>query len=213
MALTDSIKPSAAGGMIGGLFGGIPGALLGGTLGGNIKPLQTADRGISTAVNGAIDWFKKPGQEMQKAADLTQNQLGDLTSWYDSNYYQDYMNSAEARSSMSSLTEQVKKVLMGYNNQAVATGATPEAQLAAKTGAQSSMSDAINRLAGMGTQRKESTRRDYMNYSGLLNNQMANIYRDKAQGYQTQQNNLFSGIGDLFGALTSAGSMVAGMPV
>jgi len=213
MATTGIVKPSKVGGILGSLIGGPLLGLVGGAFGGNISGLNKADQGIGDAVSGAVDWFKKPGQEMQKAADLTQNQLGDLNAWYNQNYYQDYMDSAEARSAMSTLTEQIKKVLMGYNNQAVASGATPEAGLAAKTGAQSSMSDAINRLAGMGTQRKEGQRRDYMNYSGLLNNQMANIYRDKAQGYQTQQNNLFQGIGDLFGAITGGGGSGAGASV
>lgn len=216
MTTIENPKPSVAGAGIGSIIGnmfGPIGGLLGGQIGSGVGANVGLDETVGGAAKGAWDWFKKPGAEMDKAADLTQNQLGDLNAWYNQNYYKDYMDSAEARSAMSTLTEQVKRVLMGYNNQAVATGATPEAQLAAKTGAQSSMSDAVNRLAGLGTQRKDTTRRDFMNYSGLLNNQMAGIYGNKAQGYLTQQNNLFQGIGDLFGALTSAGSIAGGLPI
>jgi hypothetical protein len=157
------------------------------------------------------NWLQKPGQEMQKSADLTQKQLGDLNAWYNSEYYKDYMQSAEARSTMSSLTDQVKKILMAYNNKAVATGATDESRVAAKTGAQNSMSDAINRISGIGSQRKDATRRDYMNYSGLLSKQMSDIYQNKAQGYQQQQDNLFNGGIDLATALFSGGGKGGGV--
>jgi hypothetical protein len=186
MDFTNAAKFAGTGAAIGSVFPGA-GTAIGGVIGG--------------AAGLAYDWFKKPGEEMKKVENMSQQQLGDLTSWYNQNYYKDYMDSAEARSSMSNLTEQVKKVLMGYDNQAVASGSTEESRLAAKTGVQSSMGDAMTRLAGLGTQRKAAMRGDYMNYSGLLSNQLANVYRDKAQGYLTQQSNLFNSVGDLAGAL------------
>ena len=188
----------------------MPGNMLRGIPQATMVPGNLLSNPIKQAGSGIFNWLQKPGLEMQKSADLTQNQLGDLSGWYNSNINQDYMNSSEARSSIATLTEQVKRILAGYNNQAVATGATPEAALAAKTGAQSNMADMMAKLSGLGTQKKENVQRDYMTFGGLLNKQMADIYQNKAAGYQAQQDAVFNGIGDLFGALTAGGTKLMG---
>lgn len=205
MATNGIVNPSITAGLAGSVLGGPLWGLLGGAFGGNIGMFNKADNSIRKGGGQLWEWYKRPSAEMAKAEGLAKNQLDELNAFYNENYYKDYMNSAEAQSAMRALTEQVRRMMGGVDNQAVASGATDESKLAAKTGAVSTMADAINRLASLATQRKDSIRKDYMNYSGLLNQQMAQIYGNKAQGYLTQQNNIFQGLGDLFGAATAVG--------
>lgn len=148
---------------------------------------------------------QKAGREMTKAKDNVQNQMTDLNQWYNSEYYKDYLNSSEARSAMMGLQNQLNKVMSGVNNQGASTGATTEGRIAAKGEVQRNMADAINRLVGVGAQQKQGTRRDYMTYSGLINQQLNGMYQQQAQNYNQAADNIANAGSDMLGLLANAG--------
>ena len=133
---------------------------------------------------------RQAGDKRTEAKGLIEGQLSDLNTFYNKEYYQDFMQTAEARSARALLERQMKDVMRSYENKGAATGATAEGRIAAKTGAQEKFSDALAQILGMSTQNKRGVRQDYMGSKGLLNNQLMNIFNQEASGYEQVASNV-----------------------
>jgi len=153
---------------------------------------------------------RKAGEERQKSEDLTTDRLSDLNAFYNSEYYKDFLNTAEARSAQSQLQTQLKDMLRGYENNAVSTGATPEARIAAKTRGQEGYSRGMNQILGLATQNKAGVRRDYTANANYLNSILANIYEGKAGSYEQVASNIANTGTEAIGTIANiAGTAIA----
>jgi hypothetical protein len=171
----------------------------------------SAGMALGGPLGGLYAWGKaKAGNEMTKASDNINKQLTDLNQWYNSEYYKDYMDSTEARSMMSTLQTQMKTIMAGVDNQGAAMGGTGEQRIAAKGETQRNLGDAINRLAGMGAQKKQGVRRDYMTYGGIINGKLNDIFSQKAAGYNQISDNVATGATDLLSLAFGGGTGALG---
>jgi len=142
---------------------------------------------------------RKAGEQRDEAAGIAQGQLSDLNAFYNSEYYKDYLDTAEARSAQSQLQSQLREMLKAYENNAVSTGATPEARIATKTQGQQRYSEGLNQILGLATQNKAGVRRDYTANANYLNSLLMNIYEQKAGGHEQVAQNIAGTFGDIIG--------------
>lgn len=133
---------------------------------------------------------RKAGEELTKGSDIIEGQFADLNAFYNTEYYRDFLDTAEARSAQSQLQSQLRDMLKAYDNNSISTGATPEARIAAKTEGQQRYSEGINQILGLATQNKANIRRDFTADRGLLTNQLMNIYNQRAASYQQVSQNI-----------------------
>lgn len=136
----------------------------------------------------------------EKAQALNQQRINDLTTWYESESSKDYTQTAEGKSTLGRLENQMDKILSSQASNAVKTGATPESRVATQGELQERYADAISRLSGLTTQRKDNLRRDYTTQlNQLLNNEAGMI-----EGEQTSWANLAQNISSALGSLSQA---------
>lgn len=134
------------------------------------------------------------GQEQQG---LLNKRISDLDAWYNAESSKDYTQTAEGQSTTKRLQNQMKKALEAQTSTAVKTGATPESKVALQGELQERYGDAISRLSGLTTQRKEGLRRDYTTNMNQLLNQQAGIIQGKQQNYANLSSNIGSALGSL----------------
>lgn len=157
---------------------------------------------ISTIAGLLLNAYSQ--QQSAKATGEAQGRLNkrisDLDAWYSTESAKDYTQTEEGQSSMKRLESQMKKALESQTGSAVRTGATPESQVALKGELQEKYGEAVSRLSGLSTQRKEGVRRDYTSQMNQLLN------KQEAFGEQEQSSwaNLSSNIGSALGSLSSA---------
>lgn len=115
-----------------------------------IPMLIGAGISLASGIAGGIK-SAKAAKEQKK---LINEQERKNQEWYNKNYYQNYLDSAEAQAAMN----RVEKTLQRQNQEARAaaavTGATPEAALAQQEANNQLLADTAAGLAAQGTQRK-----------------------------------------------------------
>lgn len=162
-------------GFLGSTLGGIPGQL-------------------GTMYAGQL---RKAGEERTRASGIVEGQLSNLNAFYNSEYYKDFLDTAEARSAQSQLQTQLRDMLKAYESNSISTGATPEARIAAKTQGQQRYSEGLNQILGLATQNKTGIRRDYMANANFLNSQLMDIYNRKAMSHEQVAQNVANTGGSL----------------
>lgn len=135
-----------------------------------------------SAVSSLIGALQSAQQNKAVDAQLQQRQ-SELDSWYNREYNQNYLDTDEAKSVIQFLNnqkaEQMKKLAQGN----AIKGASDETRVATADKLNRSMGDQITRLAGMGTQRKYLTDRQYQNLKfGLDQAEQQNLMR-KSQNW------------------------------
>jgi len=129
----------------------------------------------------------------------------ELQYWFDKEYNRNFFDTDQAKSVISTLRNQHKDTLRSVAGDSAVTGASNEAKIAATEKTQKGYSDALTKLAGYGTNLRDSLRREYITRkSGLENLQLANL-QNKSQNWANFMNNAMNaGIG--FAEASGAGA-------
>lgn len=117
-----------------------------------------------------------------KAESYLDSRMKDLESRFNNDYYQDFINTEEARSTIGRLNNQFAEIARNIKSSSAA-GATAEAEIAEKDNLQKNYGDVLSQVAAMGTRYKQDarTRFDY-NMMGLQNQKMG-ILQQKAASW------------------------------
>jgi hypothetical protein len=153
-----------------------------------LDPAIGALAGVSP-IGGAIYGAIKNAKAVRAKETEIDKYETDIDAWYDKNYNQDYLSTNLGRSALERTREQILNQNKVADNNAVVTGATPEASLAAKTANNEMYSDIVNKLSAMGTARQD--RADAINRQqklGLFNTNMGMRDADIASAQQFQKN-------------------------
>lgn len=141
---------------------------------------------LTTAVGLAGQAFglNQSAQANKKAENYLQSRMNALSSKFSTDYYQDFLDTEAARSTMNRLNTQFKDMAQNIKGTSAA-GSTAEAEIAQKDNLQQRYADAVSNLAGMGTQRKDALLARYQANMGNLENQKMGILQNKAQNWST----------------------------
>lgn len=149
--------------------------------------------GLASGIYGGV----KSAQAAREQNRLIDEQERKNEEWYNRNYYQNYMDSAEAQAAM----RRVENTLSRQNEQARATqtvmGGTPEAAIAQQQANNEILADTATGLAAQSTARKANV--DAVNQANQNNIMQQRI--GQSQATETGNANLMSGG---FGLISSA---------
>lgn len=150
-----------------------------------------AASGLASGVLGAIN-SAKAAKKQQKLID---NQKAKNEGWYNRNYYQNYMDSAEAQSVMNRVSDTLRRKNEENRADAVISGATPEAALAQSESDNKVLADTGSALAAQSTAIKRNVdAQNNQNENNLMQQQLGQ-YQANESGGSSLMNNGFSLIG------------------
>lgn len=149
-----------------------------------------------------------------------EGRMSDLDKWYNTEYNTPYLDTTAGKSALGSLRTYYGDAMKKIGQNSAITGASDEAKVATGDKVQKSLADSVMRLAGYGTQYRDSLRREYQGMKmGLENMQQDNLAR-KSESWNNLMNNAMNlGIGaaelggmeggeDIFGLLRKKGGGV-----
>jgi len=134
----------------------------------------------------------------------------DLTNYYNDEYYRDRMKDADSQSALAAVRDQLQEQSKKYANQFAASGATPEAKIAANTEANKTYAGTVNKLYGYGQQYKNQVRQNYLNGMNALYGQKINSADNSLNSTQSTWGNVAQGIGNAASAYTLADAYGSG---
>lgn len=143
--------------------------------------------GLASGIFGGIK-SAKAAREQQR---LINEQESKNNAWYNRNYYQNYMESAEAQAAM----KRVEKTLKKQNQEARATaavmGSTPEAAVAQQQANNEILDNTATGLAAQATQRKmQVDAANQQNQNAILNARLGQSQMNEQGGAQLMSNGL-----------------------
>lgn len=131
-----------------------------------------------------------------KAAD---QQLADrqseLDAWYNKEYNMNYLDTEEAKSTIKLLQNQMKEAMKKVDQNNAIKGASDEARVATADKLNTRLNDAVTKLAGYGTQYRDSIRREYQGLKGNLDNLQYQNLLGKSQNWANFSNNAMNTFG------------------
>jgi len=146
---------------------------------------------ISSGV-GAV----QEGQQRKRMTEERGKWNADNEAMFNNDYYGDYTQRADVQNTIKQMREEQKRQGEIDNNTAVVTGATPEAQVAAKDSRNKAMSSVFSNIAAQGSAFKDRTKAHYLqrktSLQGLEYDEM-----DKTAG--SANNLLYNGVKSLAG--------------
>jgi len=151
----------------------------------------------------------KAGQATKAQSNLVNGQIADLTSWYDTQKNQPYVDSNVGRSVVNRALETFKQQAKNAESTAAVTGASDEAQIAIKGNAQNALGDVFSKIAAYGTQRQDDVENRYRSNLGQLLATKMGLQGQQAQSGANMASNaasFMSGLAPLF----ASGDKVAG---
>ncbi len=116
--------------------------------------------------------------------------------WWEQERGTDYLDTAEARSVLSTLRNDNKKQQQALSNDVTRSGLSDEAKVAMAGQLNENYSANVNQLAGMGTQYKNNLRREYQAREDQYNNLLYQTTMDKANT-ASALGGMFSDVGNL----------------
>ena len=151
---------------------------------------------VASSIAGGISANKKQRKADQILSDRERN----LKEWYNSEMNMPYLDRADSRAMLKRIRDYNEDELKAMNTNAVKSGATDEAKVAAANKLNKNYSQTLAQIAGLGEQHKDQVRRDYQA-------RMDNLTQlGKAAGTQ----NMISGIGSSLGQLAMLYGMGSG---
>lgn len=161
-----------------------------------ISPWAAAGSAI-LGTAGSIYGQIQAGKAQKQAEGFMNQRSNDLASWFNNNYYQNYLDSSAARSGLSMLNKNMRDASQVMQNQAAQGGATPEAVIAQQGELQDKYQNAINQLLAVGEQRKDNYENRYLGMKNALADQKQQLLFNKAANWQQFQNNLNGAMGNV----------------
>lgn len=143
--------------------------------------------GLASGIAGGIK-SAKAAKEQQKLID-EQERKNDA--WYNRNYYQNYLDSAEAQAAMKRVENTLKKQNQEARAAAVVTGATPESVVAQQQANNEILDDVTTSLASQATARKANIDAVNMeNQNNIMNMRISQNQANEKGSSQLMENGL-----------------------
>lgn len=143
------------------------------------------------------------GRKAAKAAEAQEKALQEQKNaekeWYARNYYQNYMDSTEAKAAIKRVNDTLARQNEQARASAVISGATPEAVQATQEAGNETLSDTMAGLASQGTARRQQVDAQHIQNQANLSAQEQALAAQKQQG---NMNLLNSGTGLIGSALS-----------
>lgn len=165
-------------------------------------PVALAGIGAGLSLAGNVYSGIKSAKAVKEQKGLINDFDGDIQSWYDTNYNQDFLGTNVASSILTRSQQQLRDANMAAENKGAVTGATTEANLASKTANQKQYANNINRLAAMGTARQGQVEGRYMAAKPFVLSQKTGMLDkdiESAQNMAQNSGNLMDSVMDLTG--------------
>lgn len=143
--------------------------------------------GLASGIFGGIK-SAKAAREQQR---LINEQESKNNAWYNRNYYQNYMESAEAQAAMKRVENTLKKQNQEARATAAVMGSTPEAAVAQQQANNEILDDTATGLAAQATQRKTQVDAvNQQNQNAILNARLGQSQMNEQGGAQLMSNGL-----------------------
>lgn len=157
--------------------------------------------GLISSIVGGVK-ASKAAKAQQEALD---EQKENEQNWYARNYYQNYLDSTEAKAAIRRVNDTLSRQNEQTRAAAVISGATPEAIQAAQEAGNETLSDTMAGLAAQGTARRQQVDAQHQQNQANLSAQQQAI---NAQQQQGNMNLLSSGAGLIGSALSLYSPMI-----
>lgn len=143
--------------------------------------------GLASGIFGGIK-SAKAAREQQR---LINEQESKNNAWYNRNYYQNYMESAEAQAAMKRVENTLKKQNQEARATAAVMGSTPEAAAAQQQANNEIQDNTATGLAAQATQRKmQVDAANQQNQNAILNARLGQSQMNELGGAQLMSNGL-----------------------
>ena len=143
--------------------------------------------GLASGIFGGIK-SAKAAREQQR---LINEQESKNNAWYNRNYYQNYMESAEAQAAMKRVENTLKKQNQEARATAAVMGSTPEAAVAQQQANNEILDNTATGLAAQATQRKmQVDAANQQNQNAILNARLGQSQTNERGGAQLMSNGL-----------------------
>lgn len=143
--------------------------------------------GLASGIFGGIK-SAKAAREQQR---LINEQESKNNAWYNRNYYQNYMESAEAQAAMKRVENTLKKQNQEARATAAVMGSTPEAAVAQQQANNEILDNTATGLAAQATQRKmQVDAANRQNQNAILNARLGQSQMNEQGGAQLMSNGL-----------------------
>ena len=143
--------------------------------------------GLASGIFGGIK-SAKAAREQQR---LINEQESKNNAWYNRNYYQNYMESAEAQAAMKRVENTLKKQNQEARATAAVMGSTPEAAAAQQQANNEILDNTATGLAAQATQRKmQVDAANQQNQNAILNARVGQSQMNEQGGAQLMSNGL-----------------------
>lgn len=143
--------------------------------------------GLASGIFGGIK-SAKAAREQQR---LINEQESKNNAWYNRNYYQNYMESAEAQAAMKRVENTLKKQNQEARATAAVMGSTPEAAVAQQQANNEILDNTATGLAAQATQRKmQVDAANQQNQNAILNARLGQSQMNEQGGAQLMSNGL-----------------------
>ena len=133
----------------------------------------------------------------KKADQILEDRRRRLDEWYQSEMNQPYLDRADSRAMLKRIRDYNEDELKALNTNAIKSGATDEAKVAAAGKLNKKYSQVVAQIAGLGEQHKDQIQQQYQARLDNLDNARYEAESGKISGMQ----NMVSGVGDAFGQL------------
>lgn len=155
--------------------------------------------GLASKVYGGI----KGAQANKEAQQQLDQQFEENEAFFNNTVNKDFLETNAAKGIVEQLRKRYQDQAKTIESKSAATGATPEAEIAAKSEANEQYNDTINSVAQQGTAYQRQGERDYRYRLSDLYRQRLALNRDKAQNAQ----NVADAGGELLGTAASIGGL------
>lgn len=143
--------------------------------------------GLASGIFGGIK-SAKAAREQQR---LINEQESKNNAWYNRNYYQNYMESAEAQAAMKRVENTLKKQNQEARATAAVMGSTPEAAVAQQQANNEILDNTATGLAAQATHRKmQVDAANQQNQNAILNARLGQSQMNEQGGAQLMSNGL-----------------------
>lgn len=143
--------------------------------------------GLASGIFGGIK-SAKAAREQQR---LINEQESKNNAWYNRNYYQNYMESAEAQAAMKRVENTLKKQNQEARATAAVMGSTPETAVAQQQANNEILDNTATGLAAQATQRKmQVDAANQQNQNAILNARLGQSQMNEQGGAQLMSNGL-----------------------
>lgn len=103
----------------------------------------------------------KASEKNQQAMDRVKDLKNENRAWYDSRYYEDATQRADAQRVLTRMSEELRKRNKAAEGRAAVTGGTEESVAAQKAAGNEAMANAVSQIAAQGEARKDAIEQQY----------------------------------------------------